>query len=209
MEGADQGPVVRVRRGVDGLDPRRLRFHDLPVDHGADRQRVQSTADGSGDRLHSDPVDAAGRCHRLGLGRRSGRAQISADDLDPRLFAVQFHRRVFADLLVSAVLPRAARPLYGCRMAGRRVPRDGDLADPLARLYERRLAGLVGSRLSAVEPDLWPLFQIHRLARHAVDRHRTGAGPRLHPLLRQRAGGVARKPPVAAHPSSARCGCRS
>ena len=48
---------------------------------------------------------------------------------------------------VPAGVPRAARHRHGRRMAGRRGAGDGDLADPLARLHERRPAGLVGPRL--------------------------------------------------------------
>ena len=89
------------------------------------------------------------------------------------------------------------------------VAGDGDLADPLARLYERRAAGLVGPRLSAVERDLWAAFTDSIGWRGMLwVGIRAGAGDRLRPLLCQRAGGLGREPPAASAPRSARSGCR-
>src|SRR4029079_1669530 len=98
------------------------------------------------------------------MAGRSSRAQTAADDLDPLVFDLQLHRRIFTELLVSVPVSRAARHRHGRGMAGRCGARDGILADPLARLYERRAAGLVGSRLCAVERRLWPAFRRDRLA---------------------------------------------
>src|SRR6516165_9295805 len=56
--------------GVAGLDPRRLRFHDLPVPDGTDRQRVRRLADRCSVRLHPDPVDAPVGRDRRGLALR-------------------------------------------------------------------------------------------------------------------------------------------
>ena len=53
-------------------------------------------------------VDAVDRRHHLGLDRRSARAQEAADDRNPRLFGVQFHRRILADLPVPVRVPRAS-----------------------------------------------------------------------------------------------------
>ena len=87
----------------------------------------------------------------------------------------QFCRRLLPDLHVPVRLPRAARHRHGGGMAGRRGAGDGAMAAALARLYERRAARLLGHRLRAVEPDLRPVLQLHRLARHAVGRRLAGA----------------------------------
>ena len=39
VEGTHQGPVVRLYRRLAGLDAGRVRLHDLPAHHGADRRR--------------------------------------------------------------------------------------------------------------------------------------------------------------------------
>ena len=90
-----------------------------------------------------------------------------------------------------------SRHRHGCRMAVRRGAGDGDLANPLARLYERRVAGLVGPWLSAVERLLLDALRPVRLARHAVDRNFAGIGDCLCPLLRQGTGGLGREQPPA------------
>ena len=150
-------------------------------------------------RLHDDVVDAACRSGRLGLARRPDRAQDAADDLDPLVLDLQLHRRLFADLLVPVGLPRAARHRHGRGMAGRRGARDGATwPHPLARLHERRAAGLVEYRVPAVERDLRPVLRHHRLARHAVGRRAAGAVDRLRPLFRQGARGLGREPAPAA-----------
>ena len=93
---------------------------------------------------------------RVRLARRPDRAQETADDLDRLVLGLQFHRRLFSNLLVSISLSRVARHRYGRGMAVRRGARDGNLADPLARLYGRRAAGLVGPWRPAVERGLRP-----------------------------------------------------
>ena len=147
VEGTNQGSVAGVVGGLARLDARCLRLHRLPADHGADRQGVQRAAD-RGDRgLHHHAVAAAGRCDGVRLARRSGRAQDSADDLDPVVLDLQLHRRLLAHLRLPVLLPRAARHRHGRGMAGRRVACDGILAGALARLDERRPAGLLGTGL--------------------------------------------------------------
>ena len=66
----------------------------------------------------------------------------------------------FSPTSCSCFRPRAARHLHGGGMAGRRGAGDGELADPLARLHERRAAGLVGPRLPAVVRRLRPVLSI-------------------------------------------------
>ena len=95
------------------------------------------------------------------------------------------------------LVPHPARHRHGCRVAVRRRTGDGAMAAALARLNERRAAGLLGSRLPAVERVLLVAVRPLRLARHAVDRHRPGAGDRLCPLLRQGARSLGREPAVA------------
>src|SRR6516165_9144513 len=77
---------------------------------------------------------------RRGLLRlaRPPRAAAAVDDLNPRLFTVQLHRRLLANLLVPVPVPRAPRVLHGSRMAGRRGPGYGAMAAALARLDHRR-----------------------------------------------------------------------
>src|SRR5215469_13244927 len=104
-------------------------------------------------------MDAARWRRRLGLARRSDRAQNPADDLDLLVFDLQLHRRVFADFYVFVDLPYLARHRHGCGMAGRCGAGDGNLAATLARFHERRSARLVEHRLSALERDLWPLLR--------------------------------------------------
>src|SRR6185312_5828722 len=131
---------------------------------------------------------------------RPARPQKAADDLHRVVLGVQFYRRVLADLLVSSPVPHLARDRDGGRVAGRRRLGDGAVADPLARVYEWRAPGLVGSRLTAVERLLLAAFRLVGLARYAVDRYRPGAGDRLCPLLRQGAGSLGRKPAPAKGP---------
>src|SRR5258705_4060665 len=117
----------------------------------------------------ADVVDAAARRGRIGLARRSDRPQGAADDLDLLVFDLQFHRRIFADLAVSAGVPHPAGHRHGGRVAGRRGLGDGAMADPLPRLYERGAAGLVEYRVPAVERDLGRVWRLYRVARHVVD----------------------------------------
>src|SRR5580704_10180893 len=79
-------------------------------------------------------------------------------------------------------------------MAGRRRPRDGDLADALARLHGRGDAGLVGDRVLVVECHLRAVLQLHRLAWPADDRHRACPADHLYPIIRQRTGDLGREP---------------
>ena len=82
VEGADQGSMASLVRRLARLDAGRLRLHDLPADHAADREGIRRAADRGDGGVHDHPVDAAGGRHRLGLARRSDRAQDAADDLD-------------------------------------------------------------------------------------------------------------------------------
>ena len=116
--------------------------------HAADRARIQRTANRGDCGLHDYVVDAAGRRSQFWLDERSSWPTPAADDLDPRLFRMQLHRRVLTDFLVFVFVPCPAGFLYGRRMAGRRGPGDGTVADPLARVYEWRFArarGVLGS----------------------------------------------------------------
>src|SRR5690349_9813308 len=141
--------------GLARVDARRLRLYDIPDDHGADRAGVQRPAGRGNVRLYGDSVAAAARRNGVGLDGGPDGTQGAADDLDPVVFDLQLYRRLFADLLVSVPVPRPARHRHGGRMAGRRRPGDGILADTVARLYERRTARIVGARFSAVECGLW------------------------------------------------------
>jgi MFS family permease len=49
------------------------------------------------------------------------------------------------------------------------------LAGAITRFHERRAARLLGARFPAVQRGLQPVLRLHRLARHAVDRHPAGA----------------------------------
>src|SRR5215813_1109372 len=79
-------------------------------------------------------------------------------------------------------------------MARRRCTGHGAMAATIARLYERRAARVVGAWLPPVECVLLAALRQLGLARHAMDRHPPSVGDRLHPLLRQGAGGVGREP---------------
>src|SRR6266446_5401536 len=103
-----------------------------------------------------------------------------------------------AGFSVSAAVPRAARFLHGCGVAGRGSALDGDVAAALPRVHGRDNAGLVGDRLSAIELDLRLVLHPHRLARHAVGRRPAGALGVLRAVLRQGAAGVGGEPQVAA-----------
>ena len=142
-------------------------------------------------------VAAPGRCHGRRLDGRSHGAQDAADDLHPVVLALQLHRGLLADLHVPVPLPCAARHRDGRGMAGRCGAGDGILAGALARLHERRPAGLVGPGLRAVGAGLRLPLRGHRLARPVVDRHPAGAGGRVDPLLRQGAGSVGREQAAA------------
>ena len=78
------------------------------------------------------------------------------------------------------------------------------VAAPLARLHERRAAGLLGPRLPAVERRLRAALRHDRLARPAVDRRPAGAWPSSNPQLRQGAGGLGGEPPHAARAEARR-----
>src|SRR6202022_3883742 len=170
-----QGPVVRLVGRLAQLDVGFIRLHDLPADHAADLAGIRRPADRSDGGVYGYPVDASRRWCRLGLAWGSGRAPPPADDLDPRLFAVQLHRRFLAGLLVSVPVSRSARLFHGGGVAGRRGVGHGAMADPLARADERDIAGVVGHRLPAVERRLWAAVHLDRLARPVVDRRFPGA----------------------------------
>src|ERR1700756_4743349 len=99
-------------------------------------------------------MDAAGRRDRLELARRPDRAKNPVDDFDRLVFAVQLHCELFPGLLVSVSVSRPARHRHGSGMAVRRSAGDGTMANPLARLYGRRAASLVGPRRAAVKRGL-------------------------------------------------------
>src|ERR1700752_4397559 len=70
VEGANQGSVVRLDRGVARLDARCVRLHDLLVDYGADRADLWRVA-GRGNRgIHVDVVGPGYLRHRQRLSRR-------------------------------------------------------------------------------------------------------------------------------------------
>src|SRR6516165_3529739 len=188
-----------------------VRFHRVPADHGADRERVRCAARRSGVCADYHVVDASRRSCRRRLARRPDRAQKAADDFDRVVFAQQLHRRVLADLMVFAAVPRAAGHRHGGRMAGRRGTRDGNLAGALTRLHERHSASLGQSRLSLVEHRLRSILRLYRLARHAVDRHPAGFRNHLRSHLRQRTRGLGREPtpPACRAPRDARPAFRS
>src|SRR6266851_1764782 len=113
-----------------------------------------------------------------------------------------------AGLAPSFFLLFLFRALLGIGMAGRRRPRDGDLAGALARLYGRRDAGLVGHRLPDVERDLRAVLQLYRLARPLDDRDIARPPDHLDSALRQGAPDLGREPapadiagPRGAHPA--------
>src|SRR6202040_1500567 len=121
-------------------------------------------------------VDAPAGRAGLRLPRRSDRAQDAADDFDPVVFDLQLHRRVFAELLVSAAVPRVAGHRHGSGAAGRGSAGDGDLAGPLARLHGRGSARVVGYRLYAVEFSIRRILPLYRLAWDAVGGDSSGLG---------------------------------
>ena len=185
-------------RRLARLDPRCVRLHHLPVDHGADRGSVPRAADRSDGGIHRNPVAAAGGRRRLRLARRSHRAQDAIDDLDPVVLDVQPVRRPLAELRAALPVPRAARHRHGCGVARRRRARHGVVAGPLARPHERRAAGVVEYRLPAVEPRLRTAVRQDRLARLADPRRSAGFGRRVDSHLRQGAEGVGGEPPHSA-----------
>ena len=75
------------------------------------------------------------------------------------LLGVQFHCRVLADILVLLLFRALLGIVMGAEWPCRRRTGDGEWPHALARLYERRVAGLLGSRLPAVERVLWLLFE--------------------------------------------------
>src|SRR5689334_23544556 len=84
--------------------------------------------------------------------------------------------------------------------------RDGNLASALARIHERGVAGILGTRVSLIERGLWSVLRRDRLARHVVDRHLAGVLGDLRALLREGAESLAGEPPIAkiAEPRGAR-----
>ena len=204
VEGAYARAVARLDRGVAGLDPRRLRLHDLPVADAADLAEFSCTAGRCDGGAGANSVDATGRRHGLGLARRSNGPQEAADDLDRVVFGRQPARRASAELRAVVPVPRADGHRHGCRMAGRCGIGDGAVADPLARLYVRGPARVVGYWRPAIEPGLWPALQLDRLARSTDHRRIAGLGDSLRAPLRQGAGGVAGKPSAAARREAAR-----
>ena len=73
------------------------------------------------------------------MGRKS-----AADDLYPVVLDLQFHRRLLADLYVSAVVPHAAGNWHGRGVASRRRSGNGNLADPVPRTDVGGAAELLG-----------------------------------------------------------------
>src|SRR5260370_33800929 len=108
-------------------------------------------------------MDAAYRRDRQRLARRPDRPQDAADDLDRLVLGLQLPGRPGAELFPAVSVPGIARHRHGRGMAGRRRPRDGDLAGALARLHGRGDAGLGGDRLPDVECDLRAVLQLYRL----------------------------------------------
>src|SRR5689334_23050794 len=198
VEGADEGPVVRLDRLLARLDVGCVRLHDVPVDHGADLAGIRRAADRGRVFAERDLVAAAGRGGWLGMAGRPDRPQDAADDLDPVVFDLQLHRRLFADVRVPVFVPRVARHRHGCRMARRRGSRNGVLAGALPGLYERAAAGLVEPRVPLGQSDLWARVQCNRLAWVADDRGPSGPFGRLCTILCQRAAGLAGEPPAPA-----------
>src|ERR1700704_5703284 len=92
VEGADQGPVAGLDRGLAGLGARFLPLSDLPFYYAADITGIRGAADRSDRSVHDYLVDAAGRRGQFRLARRPRRPPAAADDLDPWVFAVQFYR---------------------------------------------------------------------------------------------------------------------
>src|SRR5438477_6825187 len=144
VERTHQRSMVCLCGSLGRVDPRRLRLHRISVNHCADRQGVRRAGARSGGGVDDHAVDAASRRHCQRVARRPDRPQDAADDLDRLVFGLQFPGRPGAELLFAVPLPGAARHRHGRGVAGRRRPRDGDVADALARLYGRRDAGLVG-----------------------------------------------------------------
>jgi hypothetical protein len=198
VEGTDAGAMACLDRGMAGLDPRRLRLHDLPVADAADLAEFSCTAGRCDGGVGADPVDAIGRRHGLGLGGRSNGPQEAADDLDRLVFGRQPARRAGAELRAVVPVPRAAGHRHGRRMAGRCGIGHGTVADPLARLHVRGAARVVGTWGPVIGPRLWLALQLDRLARSIDHRGVAGLGDPIRAPLRQGAGGVAGKPPAAA-----------
>ena len=92
---------------------------------------------------------------------------------------------------------------HGRGMASRRGTGDGNLAAALARLHGLGAAGLLGPRRVALQRRLRPALRFDRLARPVADRRAARAADRLHPQIRQRAGGLDREPAQAARARTA------
>ncbi len=108
MEGAKQGAMEGVDRGLAGLDARRVRFHDLSADHGADRQGIRRSLNRGHRRVHDHPVDAPGGRDGRRLDGRPDGSKDPADDFHSLVLALQLHRRFFSNLCVFVLFPRAA-----------------------------------------------------------------------------------------------------
>src|SRR5262249_32948389 len=138
--------------------------------------------------------DASRRRDSSGVDGRSARPQEASDDFNRLVFGLQLHRGLFTYLLVFAAVSHSAWHRHGCRMASRRRTSNGTMAATNAPFYEWRAARVVGAWLPSVECMLLAALRQLGLAWHAMDRHPPGVGDRLHPLLRQGAGGVGREP---------------
>ena len=126
--------------------------------------------------------------------------QDAADDLDLLVLGVQFHRRVFADLLVPVVVPH----LLGIGM-GAEWPAGAALAMETWPIRSRGfmsgvLQGSWGLGFLLSSAVYWLFYDYDRLARHAVDRHLPALAIVYIRYLRQGAGGLGREPPPAARP---------
>src|SRR5450755_2464150 len=99
-------------RRLARLDPRCVRLHHLPADHGAPRGNVQSAADRSDGSIHRNPVAAARGRRRLRLARRSHRAQ------GPLMISILWYSvcNLFAGLSPSFALLFLFRALLGIGM---------------------------------------------------------------------------------------------
>ena len=197
VERTYEGSVVRLYRCMVGVDARCVRFHRVPADHAGDRAVFRRIDAASDLRVHDHFVDASPGCHRVRLAGRSDRPQDTADDRDPRLFAVQLRRGPGADLHFPVRCPRHPRLLHGRGMARRLGAGDGNLAAAFARLHGRGAARLLGHRLPDVVRDLRSVLHVDRLARDADRWRAAGPGGRLCAHLRQGARGLGGESPPA------------
>src|SRR6185312_9986009 len=106
--------------------------------------------------FYPDPVDAAGRRHRLRLALRPDRPQETVDDIDRLVLGLQPACRSRAELLVAFGLPHCPRHRYGCGMACRRGAGDGNMAATFARVHGLGATGFLGPWSAAVQRRLCP-----------------------------------------------------